>query len=163
MVMSPADVDMAITVACTLADKRADETPEALLQRYHAISALVGLEAAGAEKVECLTPGCGTIISLDRGQQLPDDYRCEGCGRHPQRPPALGTTTPEDEAYLARKTVACSGCGVHIQKTSGCDHLTCRCGAHTCWRCGGAMPRDRPYSHFTNMRCARPPIRTGAR
>ncbi|PFH50423.1 hypothetical protein AMATHDRAFT_114700, partial [Amanita thiersii Skay4041] len=29
----------------------------------------------------------------------------------------------------------CPACRVWIQKTEGCNHMTCRCGAHLCWIC----------------------------
>ncbi|KAF5362802.1 hypothetical protein D9757_013670 [Collybiopsis confluens] len=29
----------------------------------------------------------------------------------------------------------CTKCGVWIEKTDGCNHIACRCGAHICWYC----------------------------
>ncbi|KAI5921257.1 hypothetical protein F4810DRAFT_372432 [Camillea tinctor] len=29
----------------------------------------------------------------------------------------------------------CPRCGTPIEKTDGCDHVLCRCGAHVCWVC----------------------------
>ncbi|KAF8621904.1 hypothetical protein AX15_007400 [Amanita polypyramis BW_CC] len=33
----------------------------------------------------------------------------------------------------------CPTCSVWIQKTDGCNHVRCRCGAHMCWICGRAF------------------------
>ncbi|KAJ4989273.1 dihydroxyacid dehydratase [Stagonosporopsis vannaccii] len=30
----------------------------------------------------------------------------------------------------------CPACKVGVQKTYGCDHMKCHCGAHWCWACG---------------------------
>ena len=27
-------------------------------------------------------------------------------------------------------------CGRQVQKTDGCDHMTCKCGLEWCWVCG---------------------------
>jgi ATP-dependent RNA helicase DHX8/PRP22 len=29
----------------------------------------------------------------------------------------------------------CPKCGLGIQKTGGCEHMECKCGAHICWKC----------------------------
>ncbi|KZO93620.1 hypothetical protein CALVIDRAFT_245668 [Calocera viscosa TUFC12733] len=42
--------------------------------------------------------------------------------------------------WVKRKTKKCPGCGTHIERSEGCDHITCYppggCGYHFCWRCG---------------------------
>jgi hypothetical protein len=42
----------------------------------------------------------------------------------------------------------CPGCKVPTQKTFGCDHMTCRCGTHWCWACGGKSSRSDIYDHI---------------
>lgn len=32
----------------------------------------------------------------------------------------------------------CPKCGANVNKKSGCDHMTCRCGQQFCYKCGGA-------------------------
>ncbi|WVR05929.1 hypothetical protein IAU60_002955 [Kwoniella sp. DSM 27419] len=58
----------------------------------------------------------------------------------------------EDEAnkqWLEGKTRACSGCGVRVEKSHGCNHMTCgRCQAHFCYRCGDPIKPTDPYKHF---------------
>jgi hypothetical protein len=33
-------------------------------------------------------------------------------------------------------TMECPKCKVTVEKISGCNHITCGCGAHWCWKCG---------------------------
>jgi hypothetical protein len=33
-------------------------------------------------------------------------------------------------------TQACPRCHARVQRSGGCAHMTCRCGAHFCWHCG---------------------------
>ncbi|WWC86300.1 uncharacterized protein L201_001173 [Kwoniella dendrophila CBS 6074] len=58
----------------------------------------------------------------------------------------------EDEAnksWLESKTRPCSGCGVRVEKSHGCNHMTCgRCNAHFCYRCGDPIKPIDPYKHF---------------
>ncbi|EJT98640.1 hypothetical protein DACRYDRAFT_96413 [Dacryopinax primogenitus] len=41
--------------------------------------------------------------------------------------------------WIKRKTKPCPGCGIKIERSEGCDHITCYppagCGYHFCWRC----------------------------
>lgn len=43
---------------------------------------------------------------------------------------------------------ACPNCGVMVEKTSGCDHITCRCNAHWCFACGELSTHDEIYEHI---------------
>ena len=56
----------------------------------------------------------------------------------------LGTAADEDyslKMYMRRRRKAGAGiaecrCGAVIEKTSGCDHMTCAvCKKHFCWKC----------------------------
>ncbi|KIK58976.1 hypothetical protein GYMLUDRAFT_170346 [Collybiopsis luxurians FD-317 M1] len=42
----------------------------------------------------------------------------------------------------------CPKCSVWIEKTEGCNHITCRCGAHVCWRCLGIFDAQTIYTHM---------------
>ncbi|KIL70487.1 hypothetical protein M378DRAFT_7316 [Amanita muscaria Koide BX008] len=48
----------------------------------------------------------------------------------------------------------CPACQVWIQKTEGCNHVTCRCGAHICWMCGASF-RDANET-YRHLRSAHP-------
>jgi hypothetical protein len=46
-------------------------------------------------------------------------------------------------------TKRCPFCRVAIVKTSGCNHITCRCGKHWCFYCGqGFNTPTETYSHM---------------
>lgn len=49
------------------------------------------------------------------------DFECEDC-----------TSSLEMQKYKE-----CPSCTAKVVKTSGCDHITCVCDAHWCYRCGG--------------------------
>ncbi|KIY49309.1 hypothetical protein FISHEDRAFT_20366, partial [Fistulina hepatica ATCC 64428] len=43
----------------------------------------------------------------------------------------------------------CPKCGIQIEKTEGCNHMACRCGAHICWTCMGTFDANEIYWHMT--------------
>ncbi|KAG6918219.1 hypothetical protein DXG01_015812 [Tephrocybe rancida] len=42
----------------------------------------------------------------------------------------------------------CPACSVYIEKTEGCNHMECRCGAHICWICVTVFSMDEIYRHL---------------
>ena len=51
--------------------------------------------------------------------------------------------------YLASNSKMCPSCGARIEKTTGCNKMTCQhCGDHFCWLCGKTLFKYNPYSHF---------------
>ncbi|KAK4688333.1 E3 ubiquitin-protein ligase RNF14, partial [Tremellales sp. Uapishka_1] len=58
----------------------------------------------------------------------------------------------EDEGnrkWLSERTRSCAGCGVRVEKSHGCNHMTCnRCHAHFCYRCGASISPSEPYKHY---------------
>jgi len=43
----------------------------------------------------------------------------------------------------------CPRCSERIERTGGCNHITCRCGSHWCWHCGKEFPESTIYDHMT--------------
>ncbi|KAK7694417.1 hypothetical protein QCA50_001603 [Cerrena zonata] len=55
----------------------------------------------------------------------------------------------ENMKMIKESTTACPVCEVRIEKSHGCNHMKCfKCGNHFCYRCGGKLKPQDPYSHF---------------
>ncbi|KAF8609438.1 hypothetical protein BDV93DRAFT_602107 [Ceratobasidium sp. AG-I] len=55
----------------------------------------------------------------------------------------------ENQAWLKERTMECPGCQTHVEKSQGCNHMTCaRCNVHFCFRCGTKLRPEQPYKHF---------------
>lgn len=55
-----------------------------------------------------------------------------------------------NKKWLEDSTMACPGCHVHVEKSLGCNHMTCsKCGQHFCYRCGAKLFAGDPYKHFS--------------
>ncbi|EKM60880.1 uncharacterized protein PHACADRAFT_247093 [Phanerochaete carnosa HHB-10118-sp] len=59
----------------------------------------------------------------------------------------------EDRAnkkWLDQSTMGCPSCRIKVEKSMGCNHMTCaRCGQHFCYRCGDKLAQSNPYQHFS--------------
>ncbi|GBE87718.1 hypothetical protein BKA93DRAFT_904453 [Sparassis latifolia] len=56
-----------------------------------------------------------------------------------------------NDAWIAQqggRVKKCPSCSVPIEKLEGCNHMSCRCGAHICWRCMGIFTADTIYPHM---------------
>ncbi|KAK0555947.1 hypothetical protein OC846_001499 [Tilletia horrida] len=54
-----------------------------------------------------------------------------------------------NRAWLSARTTRCPHCSCSVEKSEGCNHLTCvRCGMHFCFLCGQRLNPARPYAHF---------------
>ena len=59
--------------------------------------------------------------------------------------------------WIESNAKACPQCSAKIQKTHGCNKMTCmHCSSHFCWLCDTLLSRYNPYSHFRigNSSCA---------
>ena len=104
------------------------------------------LERATPNPVYCSNRGCGAFLppSLADG---PDAFICIECNAstcqhcqsafHPYRECAADVDTQQARALAAtRGWKACPTCRSMVEKSSGCLHMTCRCGTEFCYRCG---------------------------
>ena len=85
------------------------------------------------------------------GERLPDvdAFRCEECiAAEAARRAAVGDATPVEGAL---RVLHCPKCDVAVEKTSGCNHITCICGTHWCFTCGDAFELDTIYTHMTEV------------
>eukprot|EP00055_Hartaetosiga_balthica_P015084 m.86866 g.86866 ORF g.86866 m.86866 type:complete len:184 (+) comp8774_c0_seq1:1044-1595(+) len=61
----------------------------------------------------------------------------------------------KSEEYLQDSTTTCPTCGQHVEKTSGCNKMTCsQCSCYFCYLCGQKLPALDPYSHFNRGSCS---------
>ncbi|KAE8255216.1 hypothetical protein A4X13_0g3113 [Tilletia indica] len=57
-----------------------------------------------------------------------------------------------NRAWLSSHTTRCPHCGCSVEKSQGCNHLTCvRCGMHFCFLCGQRLNPAKPYAHFNTV------------
>ncbi|KAF9042082.1 RWD-domain-containing protein [Panaeolus papilionaceus] len=60
----------------------------------------------------------------------------------------------QDEAckqWIDQSTTVCPGCEVNVQKSEGCNHMSCwKCTHHFCYRCGISLDPAAPYAHFSD-------------
>ncbi|KAF9259076.1 RWD-domain-containing protein [Marasmius fiardii PR-910] len=55
-----------------------------------------------------------------------------------------------NKKWLEASTTACAGCGVSVEKSLGCNHMTCaKCKIHFCYKCGQKLNPSDPYKHFS--------------
>ncbi|TFK76877.1 RWD-domain-containing protein [Pluteus cervinus] len=67
-----------------------------------------------------------------------------------QRLVAVFLEEQANKEWLKASTMACPGCQVHVEKTLGCNHMTCaKCAQHFCYRCGARIDGRDPYEHFS--------------
>ena len=53
------------------------------------------------------------------------------------------------EEWMQSNSKLCPRCGAHIQKSEGCNKMTCtKCRSHFCWLCGKILNPQNPYVHF---------------
>ncbi|KAN0063392.1 hypothetical protein ACQY0O_004558 [Thecaphora frezii] len=52
-------------------------------------------------------------------------------------------------AWMKERTTPCPGCRVYVEKSFGCNHMTCQaCRTHYCYLCGKSISATNPYGHF---------------
>jgi len=69
-------------------------------------------------------------------------FRCEECTMAQQ------AEAERDDVFVKKTFKKCPGCEAHTVKSSGCNHITCRCGVHWCYQCGEQHPADSIYDHM---------------
>ncbi|GAA5946642.1 hypothetical protein JCM10213_006658 [Rhodosporidiobolus nylandii] len=53
------------------------------------------------------------------------------------------------QEWLQQNATECPGCSCYVNKSSGCNHMTCaKCATHFCYRCGKSISPADPYKHF---------------
>ncbi|XP_072029147.1 uncharacterized protein [Amphiura filiformis] len=113
----------------------------------------------------CPGPDCGMVYKKDDDGSTMECEECafsfcNGCG---EKPHAHGMTckefqisqkkTDDVEKWMQQRGVdakKCPVCNTVIEKTHGCNHMTCRiCKKHLCWKCLEVFNTDQEcYAHL---------------
>ncbi|KAH8829432.1 hypothetical protein DL96DRAFT_1053131 [Flagelloscypha sp. PMI_526] len=103
---------------------------------------------ARGEVVTITCPSCSIEICSSCHAEGHDGMTCDE--RRLQYDPVAQEQATND---LARQSgfKQCPLCQVWIEKTEGCNHMACRCGAHICWLCMKTFTRDEIYRHLANV------------
>eukprot|EP00899_Mesostigma_viride_P028474 jgi/Mesvir1/8811/Mv02712-RA.1 len=105
---------------------------------------------------------CEYAAELPEGSSILDcpncnKQTCKGCGEEAHIPLRCDEVEKKDQAsvrhsieeLMTRKMVReCSACKTKIVKEEGCNKITCRCGAWTCYVCRSGIPKNVGYAHF---------------
>ncbi|QKF93506.1 IBR domain-containing protein [Fadolivirus algeromassiliense] len=99
-----------------------------------------GWHAVHAHKVKC---PCGiTFCAVCRLTPYHIDAVCQGYRTEADL--GMNDQTFREFQILHRR---CPGCRSYTEKTDGCDHMTCSCNTHWCWRCQQRLDPADPYAH----------------
>ncbi|KAL4481839.1 hypothetical protein ABPG74_007928 [Tetrahymena malaccensis] len=100
----------------------------------------------------CPTPNCEYAFVIDSNQT---NFKCPTCkksycltckcdfheGQTCKEYQISNKFTEQDEHFekyvKGQKFKQCLKCKMWVEKTTGCDHMTCRCGYQFCYKCGG--------------------------
>ncbi|QRV76297.1 E3 ubiquitin-protein ligase RNF14 [Ceratobasidium sp. AG-Ba] len=90
-----------------------------------------------------------TYIALAEGDPRRRALEMQYGKKNLERMAAEYVQEKENEAWLKERTMACPGCSTNVEKSHGCNHMTCaRCAVHFCYRCGTKLRAESPYKHF---------------
>ncbi|KAF8931811.1 hypothetical protein BGZ47_011686 [Haplosporangium gracile] len=108
----------------------------------------LAVEHAIQKKIYCPSNACGRLIDGDRNDEgEPVDRHCPYCNKpfcamcHGEAHKGINCQQRLDKIFQNMATdskwKSCPSCKHMIEKESGCDHMTCRCGNQFCYVCGG--------------------------
>ncbi|KAF7350397.1 RBR-type E3 ubiquitin transferase [Mycena venus] len=84
---------------------------------------------------QAVCPSCQLLLCVACRVAWHDDVSCE---QYQALPP--DERSPEDrllhELAKAKHWRRCPNCSSLVELVSGCNHMTCRCGTHFCFKCG---------------------------
>ncbi|KAF4611182.1 hypothetical protein D9613_007285 [Agrocybe pediades] len=93
-------------------------------------------------------PSCFSTICAACDEDAHEDMTCAERRLH---------SNPEEQERLNNALATANGykkcpqCSIWIEKTEGCNHMTCKCGAHICWRCMGIFSVNEIYEHMNTV------------
>ncbi|XP_071847831.1 E3 ubiquitin-protein ligase RNF14-like [Apostichopus japonicus] len=153
-----------------------DMVDDSLFQRYDSLLLQTSLDSMD-DIFYCPRPGCGEAVIKDESGHLATCSLCRYvfctlCGKpnhgvfdcqqaKREKIELMKRMKREEaermdreleeiagEAYVLKKSKRCPSCGFHIQKSGGCNKMTCcRCRTYFCWVCMQSLDNN-PYDHF---------------
>ncbi|KAF8289145.1 hypothetical protein DL93DRAFT_2123282 [Clavulina sp. PMI_390] len=114
-------------------------------QIYRAAATSQNARVAQHPAVQC--PACLNSVCPQCHEDGHPNMTCEEHRVH---------ANPEEQERLLDQWAAsqggrvrrCPQCRVFMEKIDGCNHMTCNCGAHVCWRCLGVFSSETIYDHM---------------
>jgi hypothetical protein len=106
---------------------------------------------------DCYRPECRHTTVFKRSRYLAGTHaRCQKCNiaefcLRCTRSSHGGNCGEPDRAsaqLIRENTRACPSCHSNIEKNDGCNHMSCRCGAHFCWLCNQQYTLDQINAHY---------------
>ncbi|KIY43295.1 hypothetical protein FISHEDRAFT_53809 [Fistulina hepatica ATCC 64428] len=92
------------------------------------------------DEPQAICPSCRQTLCVECRVRWHKGYTCE---EYQAIPP--DERSPEDQLLLqlakAKNWRRCPNCKTIVELTIGCNHITCRCGTHFCFRCGSLWKR----------------------
>lgn len=139
----------------TVADLEFILSPE-MVKKYDDFSLHYELERNPDVYSCCPTPNCGYFFTFETGDA---EFHCPKCNKHyclrckcdwhdkitcekyQEWAKENGKADDLFEQFVqGQKLKRCPRCNSWVEKTSGCPHMTCRCGHKWCFSCGGSFP-----------------------
>ncbi|KAK7046722.1 RBR-type E3 ubiquitin transferase [Favolaschia claudopus] len=99
-------------------------------------------------RVAMQCPRCGGLLCKSCKSIWHENMTCE---RYKAQP--ISERRPEDEAFRSlaqrEKWRRCPQCSAMVELEYGCNHITCLCGHHFCYCCGGTFAIEEGRYHCT--------------
>lgn len=73
------------------------------------------------------------------------------CAQFDSLRPDVAADQEAAQLLIGTTTQQCSKCKKRIERSAGCDHMTCRCGHQFCWRCGATISHDETYGSSNHL------------
>ena len=114
----------------------------------------------------CPGPNCERALKISMGNsKIAVTCECKhsfcfNCGMEPHQPATCAmlinwkkkvADDSETFNWLSANTKLCPKCNNPVEKNGGCNHISCKCGAHFCWMCNNLFSTATVYNHNCNM------------
>jgi hypothetical protein len=103
------------------------------------------------KRFSCPIPECGVERCISCNVPWHKDQTCEQYQQW-QADNEAGDDRMADLVGAGAISV-CNRCGNGVYKHAGCNHMTCRCGAHFCYLCKADLGTTNHYEHFNTGPC----------